>query len=309
MAPPVAAVLVCNRGWVGTVIRLTKGRLEEYWMSSWTELLTHAEPGDHVVQLYGEDDQLLAKNVSRYLAEGLRRLDGLVVIATPEHSQAIARHLDRGERRGHARGGARGAARLPRRAHDARSHPGGRAAGRGALRLRRRRGFAGGAGAVGHGKVRAFGEMVGLLWSEERYAEAELLEELWNAALAGSAYSLYCAYRIDLFGEKVDLAGLSSIVARPHSSLRRTPDHALERPRLRLRPPSPRRSLRVVEVLHRSPHWRLSCSLALCPASVSPPRRSRSPPAGATSPRVTPPRPPPLRPAPSRRMPPEARMS
>jgi hypothetical protein len=54
--------------------------------------------------------------------------------------------------------------------------------------------------------------MVGLLWSEARYALAERLEELWNSLLAGSDYSLYCAYRIDLFDKDVDKAGLSSIV-------------------------------------------------------------------------------------------------
>ena len=42
-------------------------------MASWVELLSGAEPGEHVVQLYGNDDQLLIRNVSRYLAEGLRR--------------------------------------------------------------------------------------------------------------------------------------------------------------------------------------------------------------------------------------------
>jgi len=54
--------------------------------------------------------------------------------------------------------------------------------------------------------------MVGLLWSEARYAEAERLEELWNSLLAGSDYSLYSAYRIDLFDRDVDKAGLNSIV-------------------------------------------------------------------------------------------------
>ena len=61
-------------------------------MSSWNKLLTEADPGGHVVQLYGEDDQFLAKNVSRYLAEGMRQLDGLVVIATPTHTRPIAPH-------------------------------------------------------------------------------------------------------------------------------------------------------------------------------------------------------------------------
>ena len=62
-------------------------------MSTWTDLLTRSDSGDHIVQLYGEDDQLLTRNVSRYLAEGMRRSDGLIVIATPAHTQAIARHL------------------------------------------------------------------------------------------------------------------------------------------------------------------------------------------------------------------------
>jgi hypothetical protein len=39
------------------------------------------------------DDRLLIRNVGRDLAEALPRADGLVVVATPEHTSAIARHL------------------------------------------------------------------------------------------------------------------------------------------------------------------------------------------------------------------------
>jgi hypothetical protein len=182
-------------------------------MSSWMELLTHAESGDHVVQLYGEDDQLLAKNVSRYLAEGMRRLDGLLVIATPEHTQATARHLaqDHASATLEAERSGRLVFLDARTALD-RVLVGGQpdeglfdAVVGQAMREERAR--------SGSGKVRAFGEMVGLLWSEARYAEAELLEALWNALLAGSDDTLYCAYRIDLFGVDVDKAALSSIVA------------------------------------------------------------------------------------------------
>jgi hypothetical protein len=182
-------------------------------MSSWTELLTRAESGDHVVQLYGEDDQMLAKNVSRYLAEGMRRLDGLLVIATPEHTQATARQLAQDD--ASATLEAERAGRLvflDARTTLERILVNGRpdeglfdsVVGEAMREVRAR---------SGSGKVRAFGEMVGLLWSEARYAEAELLEALWNALLAGSDYSLFCAYRIDLFGENVDKAALSSIVA------------------------------------------------------------------------------------------------
>src|SRR5690348_13074612 len=62
-------------------------------MSSWNELLDRAKPEEHLVQLYGCDDQLLTRNVARFLREGLRRCDGLVVIATPEHADAVLRHL------------------------------------------------------------------------------------------------------------------------------------------------------------------------------------------------------------------------
>ncbi len=181
-------------------------------MSTWTELLTHTVSGDHVVQLYGEDDQLLAKNVSRYLAEGMRRLDGLIVIATPGHTQAIARHL--------AEEGASATREAERDGRlvflDARTTLDRLLAGGqpdqalfdtvigGALDDVRARSVS--------GKVRAFGEMVSLLWCEGRHAEAEQLEELWNGLLAGSDYSLYCAYRIDLFGKDMDKPGLNTIV-------------------------------------------------------------------------------------------------
>lgn len=181
-------------------------------MSSWTEILTDAESGDHVVQLYGEDDQLLARNVSRYLAEGMRRSDGLMVVATPGHTQAIARHLAeeggstilQAEREGRL-------VFLDARTTLDRLLVGGlpdkavfdSVIGEALREVRAR---------SGSGRVRAFGEMVSLLWSEGRYAEAGLLEDLWNRVLAGSACSLYCAYRIDLFGKDVNKAALSPIV-------------------------------------------------------------------------------------------------
>ena len=182
-------------------------------MTSWTELLSQAAPGDHVVQLYGEDDQFLAKNVSLFLGEGLRRRDGLIVIATPGHTQGIARLLRQegaaatieAEREGRlvfldAR------ETLDRLLLDGRPDGERFEAVVGGL-LRRAREMS------GSGQVRAFGEMVGLLWKEGRYAEAEELEALWNAALAGSAYSLFCAYSVDLFDSAVDQRALTAIVA------------------------------------------------------------------------------------------------
>lgn len=169
-------------------------------MTSWAELLTCAEAGEHVVQLYGGDDRLLAKNVSRYLAEGLRRGDGLVVIATPEHTAAIARHLvdDTGAAADEALRAGRlvyldAAETLGRLRQVDRLDPAVFDEVLGGVMRQARAGS-------GSGKVRVFGEMVGLLWHEGHRAEAGRLEELWAEGVGGSGCSLYCAYPIDLFG-------------------------------------------------------------------------------------------------------------
>jgi hypothetical protein len=188
-------------------------------MASWAELLTRAEPGEHVVQLYGEDDQLLTRNVSRYLAEGLRRGEGLIVIGTPEHTSGIARHL--GEENP---GGAREAAHTGRLVYLDAGETLGRLLVAGRPDERRFRAVIGEVlGGVRArsmtGSVRAFGEMVSLLWHEGRREAAERLEGLWNTILAEHGCSLFCAYRIDLFDHPGDAAELQRIV--------RTHDHVL----------------------------------------------------------------------------------
>jgi hypothetical protein len=181
-------------------------------MSSWKDLLKRAAPGGHLAHLYGKDDRLLAKNVSRFLAEGLPQRDSLIVIATPEHTESIARYLTEeagtaaleAEREGRlvyldAR------ATLDQLLSQGRPDPARFDAVIGEL-LRSLRARS------GSGKVRAFGEMVNLLWSDGSHEEAERLEDLWNGLLAGSQYSLYCAYAIDLFSSGSDPARLSPIV-------------------------------------------------------------------------------------------------
>ena len=173
-------------------------------MTSWAELLTGAGPGEHVVQLYGEDDQLLSRNASRYLAEGLRRGDGLVVIATPEHIRAIARHLVEEDAASALEAASNGRLRYLEAEHTLadllvagqpdetrfRTVIGGAIAG---VRAR-----------SATGSARAFGEMVGLLW---------------NQVLAEYECSLFCAYRIDLFDPGSDAAELHSIIGSHHRIL------------------------------------------------------------------------------------------
>ena len=188
-------------------------------MASWAELLTDAAPGEHVVQLYGRDDQLLTRNASRYLAEGLQRGDGLVVVATPEHTRAIARHLV--EEEPAAARAAEEAGRLVYR--DAERTLASLFAG-GPPDLVRFRSIVGQAIAEVRarsttGAVRAFGEMVSLLWDRGERDEAVGLEALWNAVLPEYDCSLFCAYTIDLFDQADDAAALHPIVASHHHIL------------------------------------------------------------------------------------------
>lgn len=182
-------------------------------MTSWAELLTEAEPGEHLVHLYGVDDRLLSRNVSRYVAEGLRRGDGLVLIACPEHTHAIGRHLVE-----EVPGPSAEAVRAGRLVYLDAGETLARLLVAGRPDERRFRSVIGGALAAARarsttGAVRAFGEMVGLLWAEGKQETAERLEELWNDLLTEFRCSLLCAYPIDLFERDADAAKLNGIVA------------------------------------------------------------------------------------------------
>jgi MEDS: MEthanogen/methylotroph, DcmR Sensory domain len=168
-------------------------------VSSCPELLDRLHSEEHVVQLYGADDRLLTRNVGRFLSEGLKRGDGLLVIATPEHRTTLARHLR--EVPAYSKAVLEGRlvfldaeVTLGRLMLNGAPDPElfrslvGEA-------LNGVRARAGGSG------VRAYGEMVGLLWKAGVQEAAIQLEELWNALLKSSDVTLFCGYPIDVFGE------------------------------------------------------------------------------------------------------------
>jgi MEDS: MEthanogen/methylotroph, DcmR Sensory domain len=166
-------------------------------MAQRAELLDQPEPEEHFVQLYGKDDRLLTRNVSRYLGEGLRRGDGLLVIATAEHRGSMVRQLT-GERT-YTRAVLEGRlvfldaeATLDRFMVDGEPDQGRfeRIIGEALAGVRTR--------AV-HSGIRAYGEMVGVLWKASQFSAAVRLEELWNQLLDASDVSLFCAYPIDVF--------------------------------------------------------------------------------------------------------------
>lgn len=74
-------------------------------------------------------------------------------------------------------------------------------------------------------RVRAFGEMVALLWAEDNQAAAIRLEELWNDLQKTHSFSLFCAYPMNDFGGAEFLEPLGRVCAR-HSRVIPTESYA-----------------------------------------------------------------------------------
>jgi hypothetical protein len=179
-------------------------------MSSCPELLDRLEPEEHVVQLYGNDDWLLMRNVGRFLSQGLNRGDGLLVIATAEHRTTVTGKLR--EESSYSKAVLEGrlvfldaettlARFMVNGAPDPELFRG--IVGE-ALRGVRARAV--------HTGVRAYGEMVGLLWKAGAYAAAVRVEELWNDLLRSSEVSLFCAYPIDVFSPEFQSSKVDALL-------------------------------------------------------------------------------------------------
>ena len=156
----------------------------------------HLDDGQHVVQFYAADDELVAA-VGAYLRGALSVGESAIVIASPEHREAFAAHLL-------AAGvdvelaGAQGrlvlldaADTLARFMVDGRPDP---------------RAFEAVVGELvrasgARGSVRAYGEMVALLWDAGLVNAAIELEGLWNALGDQTPFALFCAYPDRLLSE------------------------------------------------------------------------------------------------------------
>jgi anti-sigma regulatory factor (Ser/Thr protein kinase) len=66
--------------------------------------------------------------------------------------------------------------------------------------------------------LRAYGEMVGVLWDAGDVAGAIELEALWNELAARSGFSLHCGYELDGSGAPPDIGALQGI-CEAHSTL------------------------------------------------------------------------------------------
>jgi MEDS: MEthanogen/methylotroph, DcmR Sensory domain len=154
-----------------------------------SDLVTNPGRHDHFVQLYQELD-VLTQAVARYIDTGLARGEAAIVIATPAHrAQFVARIAGAqaaiAEGRFHVLDADDTLARFMANGmpqwQPFREAIGGLIA---ELRLR-------------YPTVRAYGEMVDVLWQRGEREAAIRLEQYWNELGRLQTFSLFCAYRMD----------------------------------------------------------------------------------------------------------------
>lgn len=169
---------------------------------------------DHVVQFYAHD-AALARTVGEYLAAGLRAGEVVLVIATEPHRAALEAELGR-----------RGVDVLAARAD-------------GALAMLDAAGILAQVMVEGHPdrdrfdhvigslvrdaldrgrEVRAFGEMVALLWDQGLIQLAIELEDLWNELGHAVPFGLFCAYPSASVSSADDAEAFEQ-VCRAHSAV------------------------------------------------------------------------------------------
>ena len=175
-------------------------------------------PHDHVVQFYGDDDELAA-GVAPYLAAALDADGVAIVIATDAHRRAFA---DRLATMGIDVAGAREAGSLvmldAAEAVDSLLIDG---------RVARHRydkliGDLVREAAAGGRTVRAYGEIVALMWADGHVNAALELEDLWNGLGREVGFSLYCAYPVTAV-EGEGVVDAFHEVCRQHSAVVGTP--------------------------------------------------------------------------------------
>jgi PAS domain S-box-containing protein len=168
----------------------------------------------HAVQFY-ENDSFLAGVVARFIAEGLAAGEPVVLIATSNHLEAfqlrakelgadVAAAVDSGRivlLDAHVTLASLMVGDLPD-------------AGRFATVIGGA--IARSAATAGGRRVRAYGEMVEVLWRGRNPTAAIRLEQLWNDLASHHSFSLLCAYSLAAFDEPESSAGFADVCAAHH---------------------------------------------------------------------------------------------
>jgi hypothetical protein len=182
--------------------------------ATWPELLREPASGNHFVQVY-TDEAFLCEAVAEYVGTGLRRGEGAILIVTPSHRTAFLRQLE-------ADGIA--AATAMRRGQlvvfDAEETLT-RFTAAGMPDWQSFHALIGGIIAkirLDYPTVRAYGEMVDVLWQRGERDAALRLEEFWNDLAKLQTFSLLCAYKLDNL-DGAAYAGPLECICKVHTHL------------------------------------------------------------------------------------------
>lgn len=168
-------------------------------------------PCEHLVQIY-EHDETFLDALEGFVAGGLRGGDGVIIIATPSHRADLeARLADQGLDLDLARSRDRFIsldAEETLASFMVNGWPDPDLFIKCASELLQR--------ARGNGRrVRAFGEMVAVMWARGQYGATVQLEHLWHDLCRAEAFSLFCAYPKIGFTE--DMASSIDAICAAHS--------------------------------------------------------------------------------------------
>jgi signal transduction histidine kinase len=165
-------------------------------------------PRSHAVQFY-DDERFLFQTVAEFVRAGLDAGERVLVIATPSHTEGISREL--GEHRAQQASRSGQLSIVDARAMLAQFMVNGTPNPdlfKDALSRQLSRMLSGEPQGV---RVRAFGEMVDLLWRDGNPSAALRLEELWTEAGQVYPFALLCAYMMGNFYKEGDSEQLMSL--------------------------------------------------------------------------------------------------
>src|SRR5436190_4956973 len=146
-------------------------------------------PREHLVHVYHQDETLIT-SITSFVTDGLSGGESVIVVATPEHRAVLERELraaglDPGEAAAQRRFFSLDAARtLDRLMVNHRPDP---------MRFFATIGSLMAEACAAGTAVRAFGEMVALMWAQGNLIGALELEDLWNELCATCVFRLVCA--------------------------------------------------------------------------------------------------------------------
>lgn len=185
---------------------------------NWPDLLQQPAGGDHFVQVYRDED-FLCEAVGEYAGTALRRGEGVILIATPAHREAFLRQLDQP-------GAAEAVQRGQLRVLDAQETLS-RFTPAGMPEWQAFHALIGGLIAemrLQYPQVRAYGEMVDVLWRRGERDAALRLEEFWNDLARLQTFSLLCSYYMDHL-DAGNYSGPLECICNVHTHLIPHPDY------------------------------------------------------------------------------------